>query len=49
MGHPWMLGEANTEHLPQVQENIKKFKSKVRVVMNALKVVGLMNTLRMNK
>lgn len=49
MEHPWMLGEANREHLPQVQSNIKKFKSKVRVVMNALKAVHLMETLKMNK
>lgn len=49
MGHPWMLGEANTEHLPQVQSNIKKFKSKVRVVMNALKAVSMMQSLKMPK
>lgn len=49
MNHPWMLQEAKREHLPSVQENIKKFKSKVRVVLNAIKVVNIMQSLRTEK
>lgn len=41
-----MLGEGDNNHLQTVQENIKKFKSKLRQVRNAIRAVRIMQSLR---
>ena len=46
INHPWMLGDADNNHLTTVQDNIKKFKSKLRQVRNAIRAVRIMQSLR---
>jgi serine/threonine protein kinase len=47
INHPWMLGNADNNHLTTVQDNIKKFKSKLRQVRNAIRAVRIMQSLKM--
>ena len=46
INHPWMLGNADNNHLTTVQDNIKKFKSKLRQVRNAIRAVRIMQSLK---
>ena len=46
INHPWMLGNADNNHLATVQDNIKKFKSKLRQVRNAIRAVRIMQSLK---
>lgn len=46
INHPWMVIEARRANLNSVQENIKKFRNKLRQVMNALRAVRIMQGLR---
>lgn len=42
INHPWMVGSGQNAPLASVQENIKKFKSKLRQVKNAIRAISLM-------
>jgi serine/threonine protein kinase len=46
INHPWMVIEARRANLNSVQENIKKFKNKLRQVINAIRAVRIMQGLR---
>lgn len=47
INHPWMTGEISAPAiLTNVQENIKKFKSKLRQVKNAIRAISIMQSLR---
>jgi hypothetical protein len=46
INHPWMAGDVGTAILSNVQENIKKFKSKLRQVKNAIRAISIMQSLR---
>jgi hypothetical protein len=41
-----MSGDCGTSILNNVQENIKKFKSKLRQVKNAIRAISIMQSLR---
>ncbi len=45
INHKWMTGEITPVILPNVQENIKKFKLKLRQIKNAIRAISIMQTL----
>jgi serine/threonine protein kinase len=45
INHSWMVNEASTSPLKNVQENIKKFKSKLRQIKNAIHAISIMQSL----
>ena len=47
INHPWMVSEARKDSLASVQDNLKKFKTKLRQVKNAIKAVRLMQGLNL--
>ena len=49
INHPWMVSEARKDSLPSVQDNLKKFKTKLRQIKNAVKAVRLMQALNLNR
>ena len=49
INHPWMVQEARRESLVSVQDNLKKFKSKLIHVKNAIKAVRLMQSFQIPK
>jgi hypothetical protein len=47
INHPWMTNDVGSSTiLNNVQENIKKFKSKLRQVKNAIRAISIMQSLR---
>jgi serine/threonine protein kinase len=45
INHKWMTKDIVPTILPNVQENIKKFKSKLRQVKNAIRAISIMQSL----